>query len=48
MNTRTSKEKLNLVGQDFSRKDEIARVTGREQYTCDIGNSMELLAGMLR
>jgi xanthine dehydrogenase molybdenum-binding subunit len=33
--TMTSERTFGLVGRDFARKDAVARVTGREQYTVD-------------
>ncbi|MEE8594144.1 MAG: xanthine dehydrogenase family protein, partial [Candidatus Bipolaricaulota bacterium] len=30
------KKQFDLIGKDFPRKDSVARVTGREVYTCDI------------
>jgi len=29
-----AKRSFSLVGKDFPRKDAVARVTGRERYTC--------------
>jgi len=34
------KREYNLLGRQFHRKDAIARVTGRERYTCVDGGSL--------